>query len=198
MGLSSGSFLTHRTGACMIGAGIAAVVLLAGAGKAQALSTKLYVANTGTDNADCGPADKLPCRSISRAIAHASAGDQIIVGPGFYGDINQDDIVDPNGDSGEGAPVTVTMGTTSHPAMININKQLTIVSRDGAGATVIDAGSEDIGVVAAAEGVVFGKTGKGFTVRNAQYGGVYISVDNVTLQGNIAENAFYFGFAAGY
>jgi hypothetical protein len=157
------------------------------------------VANNGTDSTDCGPRDKPACRSVSRAIANATDGDKVIVGPGLYGDVNGDGAVDPNGYSGEEAPVTVTVGTNSHPAIININKQLTIVSRDGAGATVIEAGGADsIGVYAAAAGVVFGKTGKGFTVRNAQYGGVYISADGVIVQGNIAENCDYFGFLAGY
>jgi len=66
---------------------IAGLVLLGTVGRVEA-SQDLYVANTGTDNTDCGPEGKLPCRSISRAIAHAQDDDTIVVGPGIYGDIN--------------------------------------------------------------------------------------------------------------
>jgi hypothetical protein len=48
-----------------------------------------YVANNGVDSATCGTL-AAPCRSITRAIAHAVAGDTIVVGPGRYGDIDED------------------------------------------------------------------------------------------------------------
>jgi hypothetical protein len=169
------------------------------ASPAQAVSAKLYVANNGTDNTDCGPKDKLPCRSISRAIAHANAGDQIIVGPGLYGDLNGDGTVNPSGNSGEEAPVTAMIGTTSYTAIVNIDKQLTVVSRDGAGATVIDTAgiSSSIGVHPAAGGVVFGKTGKGFTVRRAAIGVWVDSASGVKVQGNVAEACTSYGFQVG-
>jgi parallel beta-helix repeat protein len=75
------------------------------------------------------------------------------------------------------------------------------VSRDGAGATVIDAGGEwienYIAVNAATDGVVFGKSGKGFTVRNAAVG-LYIKngVAGVRVRGTIAETCHY-GFLVG-
>ena len=49
----------------------------------------LHVANNGIDSDTCG-AGSAPCRSISRAIVNAAAGDTIVVGPGRYGDLNGD------------------------------------------------------------------------------------------------------------
>jgi hypothetical protein len=172
----------------------------------HAAGTKLYVATNGVDTADCGPEGLLPCRSISRAIAHAVAGDEIIVGPGVYGDINRFDLVDPSGDSGEESPVLVPeiqcpfLGAGVNLAMIHIDKPLTIVSRDGAGSTVIDAGDQFpenyVAVNIAADGVVFGKRGKGFTVRNASIGiNVGPGVADAAVQGNVAE--CYMGFVVG-
>ena len=191
--------------ACAIAISLTGLVLIE-ASPAEAGSGKLYVASNGTDNTDCGPADKSPCRSISRAIAHASAGDQIIVGPGLYGDINRDALVDPSGDSGEENRVMVPLvecplvGVSTNWALIHVDKTLTIVSRDGAGATVIDAGGQFfenyIGVNIAADGVVFGKRGKGFTIRN---GALAVNVNgdiaDASVQGNVAE--CHMGFVAG-
>lgn len=183
-----------------------ALAALATTGPAQAAGATLYVANNGVDNLDCGPEGLLPCRSISRAIAHASAGDEIIVGPGTYGDIDRSGLAVPAGDSGEEAPVSVTemycpgLGAGVNLAMIHIDKPLTIVSRDGAGSTVIDAGGQFvanyIAVNVVADGVVFGKRGKGFTVRNARIGiNVNPDVADAVVQGNIAECDI--GFLAG-
>src|SRR6516162_4268083 len=49
----------------------------------------LYVANNGLDGPACGP-KTTPCRSITHGISNAAAGDTIIVGPGLYGDLNDD------------------------------------------------------------------------------------------------------------
>src|SRR6516162_9238145 len=49
----------------------------------------LYVANNGLDGPSCGTKAS-PCRSITQGIANAAAGDTIIVGPGLYGDLNDD------------------------------------------------------------------------------------------------------------
>ena len=51
------------------------------------LANTLSVANNGLDSATCG-SSAAPCRSISQAIANASEGDTIVVGPGRYGDLN--------------------------------------------------------------------------------------------------------------
>lgn len=185
---------------------VAAFAVLILAGSAQAAGTTLYVANNGTDDATCGPEGMAPCRSISRAIAHASAGDRIIVGPGLYGDINRDASVDATGDSGEENRVMVPQvdcplaGVSTIWALVHVDKTLTIVSRDGAGATVIDAGGQFfenyIGVNIAADGVVFGKRGKGFTIRN---GAIAVNVNggiaDASVQGNVAECDM--GFVAG-
>jgi len=185
---------------------VAAFAVLACAGSAHAAGNTLYVATNGTDDATCGPDGMAPCRSISRAIAHASAGDQIIVGPGLYGDVNRDALVDPSGDSGEENRVMVPEvqcpvgGVSTIWALINIDKTLTIVSRDGAGATIIEAGGQFfqnyIGVNITANGVVFGKRGKGFTIRN---GAIAVNVNggvaSTSVQGNIAECQM--GFVAG-
>jgi hypothetical protein len=181
-----------------------AVALTALAATTVDAAGKLYVANNGTDNLDCGPVDRSPCRSISRAIAHASPGDQIIVGPGFYGDVNRNRAIDPSGDSGEESPVDIgevqLLSGIVHLAMINVDKPLTIVSRDGAGATVIDADTEFINgsmiaVNLGADGVIFGKKGKGFTIRNAALG-LYVNTSGTTIGGTIVDTC-YSGFMVG-
>ena len=55
-----------------------------------------YVENYGVDSASCAFAS--PCRTISRAVTNASAGDTIIVGPGRYGDIDGDNAFTTSGD----------------------------------------------------------------------------------------------------
>jgi parallel beta-helix repeat protein len=143
---------------------------------------KLSVANNGIDSATCGSSNA-PCRSISQAIAHASAGDTIEVGPGRYGDLNGNRIL------GEVGEENAALGGGCDLCMININKRLTLVSTDGAAVTVIDAGGIEIrAVLIVADGVVFGGRGQGFTIANA--GSIGLVVDNgtsdVTVVGNIA------------
>jgi hypothetical protein len=182
------------------------LVSLAMTGSSRAAGARLSVATNGVDSVDCGPEGLLPCRSISRAIAHATAGDEIVVGPGVYGDINRNALVDPSGDSGEESPVLVTelvcpfLGSGVNLALIHINKTLTIVSRDGAASTVIDAGGQFLenymAVDVAANSVVFGKPGKGFTIRNASVGvNVSPGIADAAVQGNVAHS--YMGFIAG-
>lgn len=175
---------------------LAGLVLLAAAGGAIA-SQDLHVSNTGTDNADCGPEGMLPCRSISRAIAHAEEGDTIVVGPGVYGDINNDYHIETvTDDTGEEAWVQVD---PDNIAIVNVDKRLTIVSRDGAHDTVIDSGNTiyDVVVRIAADGVVFGKPGKGFTIRHGWIGVLVDGVSDVRIAGNIAEVFAQAGFVAG-
>ena len=175
---------------------IAGLVLLGTVGRVEA-SQDLYVANTGTDNTDCGPEGKLPCRSISRAIAHAQDDDTIVVGPGIYGDINGNfQIETVTDDTGEEAWFWLD---ASNMVIINVNKRLTLVSRDGANSTVIDPGNTnyDILVRIAADGVVFGKPGKGFTLRQGGIGVMVDGVSDVRIAGNTAEYFAQFGFMAG-
>jgi len=58
--------------------------------------------------------------------------------------------------------------------MVNITGRVTLVSKDGAGPTVLDAGGDALAVACigtpGASGTVFGKPNKGFTLRNGQYG----------------------------
>ncbi len=164
--------------------------------EAHAAAT-LFVATNGVDSADCGPEGMPACRSISRAIAHASGGDEIVVGPGVYGDINRDGIANPAGDSGEESPVSIpelscSIVSNVNLAMIHVDKPVTIVSRDGAGSTVIDAGGQFpanyIAVNLAADGAVLGKRGKGFTIRNGTIGvHVDAGISGADVQGNVAE-----------
>jgi hypothetical protein len=127
-------------------------------GAAAAAAGTLYVANNGVDEIGCGrPAD--PCRTISRAIANASAGDRIIVGPGRYGDLDGDGAFEPA--LGEEEPADLP----GCVCMIKIDKRLTIESSAGAGATILDPGpSPARALLVLADGVVFGRSGKGFTV----------------------------------
>src|SRR5687767_3966618 len=75
-----------------------AVVFAAIALAPAAVSAKtLYVANDGFDESGCGTRSA-PCRSISEAIAQASPRDTINVGPGAYGDLNEDGSFDGPGE----------------------------------------------------------------------------------------------------
>jgi nitrous oxidase accessory protein NosD len=71
--------------------------------------------------------------------------------------------------------------------MINLNKALTILSRDGATATVLDAGGNTLDAVAiSANGVTLGGAKKGFTITDADGNGVTISngLAHVAVIGN--------------
>ena len=58
----------------------------------RAGATTRRVANNGVDSASCGTSAN-PCRSITQAIANAADGDRIVVGPGTYGDLNNDGVL---------------------------------------------------------------------------------------------------------
>jgi hypothetical protein len=118
----------------------------------------LYVANNGVDSATCG-AQSDPCRSIGRAIEHASAGDTIVVGPGRYGWLSD------NGDLPGDEPGGSACGAVG---VICIDKPLTIESSHGAQVTVYlfpDSNVIDI----RASNVTFGRPGKGFNVTGAMH-----------------------------
>jgi hypothetical protein len=172
----------NRLGAMCVSL-LAAVIALALSPQAGATTWK--VANNGVDSASCG-ASANPCRSITQVIANASDGDKIVVGPGTYGDLNNDGIL---GDSpGEENPGVVG-------CMICVNKSLTLVSSDGAAETLIDAGlvpnlSETVAI--AADNVKFGAAGQGFTVTNVltapdqenPTNGITTGADQVIIRGN--------------
>src|SRR5438034_982011 len=121
------------------------ITTLLGISAAPVDAATLNVANNGIDSDTCG-AVSAPCRSVSRAIVNAAAGDTIVVGPGRYGDLN--------GDGNFGGP-----GEEAGPAgcgcMIEVNKRLTLQSSDGAGVTILDAASltEVHGISVRADGV---------------------------------------------
>ncbi len=132
----------------------------------------LYVANNGVDTGLCGGSGH-KCRSISLALAHAANGDTIIVGPGRYGDLNGDGVL---GDSpGE------ELQAQDCACMIRINKSVTLISTQGAKATMIDARTVtgDINnVQIEADNVTFGEAGQGFTVTGTDTsGGVYLGIE---------------------
>jgi hypothetical protein len=145
------------------------------------VAAKFSVANNGIDNPTCGSSNA-PCRSISQAIAHANAGDTIIIGPGRYGALNGDGTFSAPGD--EAAEVGGGCA-----CMIKIDKPLALTSSDGAAVTVLDVGGADIsGVVIRADGGVFGQPGRGFTIANARRFGLDFEVSNGSVAGNMAMN----------
>jgi parallel beta-helix repeat protein len=139
----------------------------------------LRVASNGVDAPGCGT-KAAPCRSISRAVFLAGQGDTVEVGPGRYGDLAADgDFTDPGDEAAE-------IGTGCE-CVLHVGKRLTIVSRDGAGATVLDGGAAPADVVRLdAPGTVFGKKGKGFTVTGAGRDGIRGEADQLVLAGNVA------------
>jgi hypothetical protein len=146
-------------------------------------SPSLHVANNGTDSPACGGEDH-PCRSISQAIANASAGDTIVVGPGRYGDLNGNGIF---GEPGEEA-AEVGFGCA---CMIHVNKPVKLESRDGAFVTVLDAagGAQITVVYISVGGVEFGAAHKGFTITGSANGfpGLTVAADaGVQIRGNLA------------
>lgn len=144
------------------------------------------VANNGIDDPSCG-AFGSPCRSISQAIANASAGDSIIVGPGRYGDLDQD-----------GALGGVGEETGGCIGMICVDKAVRLASREGAERTLIDAtglATPTNAVVILADDVVFGRSHRGFTVRGAVNNGVSVESARVWIIDNIATGNRSVGFA---
>lgn len=142
----------------------------------------INVANSGVDGAGCGSTAS-PCRSIGQGIARAMPGDSVIVGPGRYGDLNRNGVL---GEPGEENPNTLSPGCG---CMLGINKSVSVTSSAGAAATEIDARSvgSNGNVLIIANGVQFGKPGKGFTVTGssgAGRNGITIDASNVKVMGN--------------
>lgn len=148
-------------------------LLLASPARAGTIS----VATNGGDGPSCG-ATTSPCRNISTAIGLASPGDTVSVGPGYYT---------------EGGSIACGSDT----AMIAVNKPITLVSTQGATATVIHAGATGRhAVCVTSSNVVLGKKKKGFTIRTALTlsggSGIVAIGANVRVEGNILiENRDY-------
>src|SRR5262245_20507374 len=82
---------------------VAAVAAMALASPPAALAAKLMVAAHGGDGPACG-SEAQPCRSIGWTIGLAAAGDQIVVGPGRYGDLDGDGVFEPAAGEEAGQP----------------------------------------------------------------------------------------------
>ena len=168
-----------------IGFGASACCLLFGllsfAAPANAQTT-LTVSNYGVDNSNCGAATS-PCRSISQAITNAPLGAQIVVGPGRYGDLN--------GDGAFGGEGEEQGSRESCLCVVNINKRVTVISRDGALQTVIDGSGSTWAVVSiTARAAVLGSSQHGFTITGStQVGGVVVTADrSAYIVGNIIRD----------
>ena len=146
-----------------------------------------FVADTGTDGPNCGVTAATACRSISQAIALATPGDTILVGPGRYGDLNGNSVL---GDiPGE------EIGSPGCSCVLSMNKNLIILSSAGAAVTIVDGRSMNVvqTVVVLSVGGEFGRPGKGFTVtetgRTDSLGifsghGIGINAADVKVRGN--------------
>jgi parallel beta-helix repeat protein len=169
---------------------LATIGLLAGTTLSASLTeAKVLVAANGSDAGTCGTSAQ-PCRTIGRAIAIAGVGDTVEVGPGRYGDANGDgDFADPGDEAAE-------IGTGCN-CVIHVDKPLVVVSRDGAGATLVDGAgipSPDLVRVDAA-GTTFGKRKHGFTLRRAGGAAFRSSAERLSLAGNVALFGVGNGFA---
>jgi len=157
---------------------------------AAADAASVRVASNGIDSNSCGPASK-PCRSISRAIANANTGDAILVGPGRYGDVNNDgDFLDAGDEAAD----------TSAGCIICIRKAVRISSTSGAAATIIDAAGTQISgltnaVIIYADNTEFGGEYRGLTIANSTYYGLRVEyAANVKIVGNVSLNNLEVGF----
>lgn len=154
------------------------------AGASQAAAATVYVSNWGTDSGSCG-ASTSPCRSITQGIANSAVGGSIVVGPGMYGDLDND------GTDGETGEETIGFAGGEF-SLVNVDKSVTITSSAGAFSTIIHAGpggaSQTVGINA--PDVTFGAVGKGFSVRasaniNADVIGSSTVATNAVIAGNI-------------
>ena len=155
-----------------------------------ALAAKLFVAVSGSDGAACG-AKLAPCRSIGAALARAAAGDTIEVGPGRYGDLDGDGLADPGDEAAE-----VDIGCD---CLVHVAVPVRLLSRDGAGATLVDAGGKPIDVVRIdAEGASFGAPKHGFTLIGSGDGdGLVAEADSPRIEANLSIGNADTGFTVG-
>lgn len=158
---------------------VAVLAAFVGVASRLALGATVQVAANGSDSFGCGSSAS-PCRTISQAIANANPGDTVLVGPGVYGDVNADgDLADPGEENSGVAGKTIV-----------VSKNLVLVSRDGAGSTVIRTVASSTALSIEASDVALGKKGRGFTVRGAS-GSTGIAVgaglSNVTIMGNVVD-----------
>jgi len=159
--------------------------LFAAAPLAMAAGATIQVANNGLDTATCG-SRATPCRSIGRGIDRAGAGDTVLVGPGKYGDLNEDGLLGgPGEESGIGN------------AALRIEKAVRVVSSAGAALTVIDGGGGAAlfsTVRIDGNNVSFGEIEGGFTLTGAESGLHTDGFTGIHIVGNIATGARAHGF----
>lgn len=135
-----------------------------------------HAASNGIDGPSCGTA-AAPCRSISQALLLAGTGGHVIVGPGRYGDLDAD------GNLGGVGEEPLNGGCN---CMIQITEAVTLESKDGAGATVLDAPPNVTVVRIQSDDVVFGKKNRGFTVTGGFQGmQVDLGFAGTTVRGNL-------------
>jgi len=159
----------------------------------QSVAQNVFVTSTSIDSAICGSRDNA-CRSITQAIANARKGDHIFVGPGLFGDINNDgDFDDPGDEAAE-------LGFGCH-CLIHVNKSLTITSIVGAKTTIINANGAILDIIKIeANNVIFGRLNKGFTITGARTGsndkgtGLLATANQLKISGNISKNNGGVGF----
>jgi hypothetical protein len=190
----------------VVGLVLAACTCVVAVGTTAAAAT-LWTSNVGSDSGSCG-ASASPCRSISQAIANASDGDIIWVGPGHYGDVNGggtftgpgDEQPNPNSGNGE---LFLDQG-----CILCITKALHIYSTNGAALTVIEGNGSSTDshstVMILHDGGDFGAEGHGFTITGGNSHGVTIVPGfspnvsrDMTIKGNIdigdGDGFFVFG-----
>jgi hypothetical protein len=160
-----------------------ASLIVIGTTSAIASAAEWHVEGYGLDTNTCGPSD--PCRSIHAAIQVASDGDVVSVGPGVYGDLNQNAVWgEPGEEAGE-----IGYGCN---CVVKVDKAVTIRSTQGAAVTRIDArdfsntNAYIFGVHITASGAVFGEPGHGFQITDASYFSVIVEASNVRVTGNIS------------
>jgi hypothetical protein len=142
------------------------VVWLVCGSATPAVAAKRVVATNGADSGSCGSVPA-PCLTINQAIANASPGDTVEVGPGRYGGLAA-------GCPGFGGNCVVWL-----------DKAVTLVSRDGASSTIIDATGANTGIYLDTSGAVLGSKSKGFTVEG---GAVGIFVDSTASGVSVTGN----------
>jgi hypothetical protein len=165
---------------------IITMALIAPATAMSASQLTFYVANNGANAPDCGLSRSAPCRSINHTVSIAPAGSRIVVGPGRYGDVNGDGVLQ---GPDEEEPCR------SDASMLCVKKRLTLESSSGPHATVIDAGGTGgLGwtvVYLGADGIVFGGRDKGFTVTGGSFGGLVIGGLGGSADVSVIGNLFY-------
>ena len=168
---------------------LGALLMFFGAVPKQVLAARLQVSVVGSDSSSCGSSSS-PCRSISQAIENANGGDTIVVGPGRYGDLDQDGTL---GESGE------EFGSDSEDAGIVIDKALKLISSAGAPSTVIDINESFSNLIKiTVPSVIFGKPNKGFSLYSKGILAIQVEGGQSQVQGNIISGSPQNGIQVGY